>query len=375
MEKIKRFIDCGIPAEACNLRCHYCYITQQGKFNNNITALTHSATEIRCALSKSRLGGTCLINLCANGETLLPSETLDIIYALLEEGHFVMVVTNGTPTKKFETISTWPKEFLSRLFFKFSFHFLELKRLSLFNVFFNNVNLMKTSGASFTVELTPSDELIPYIDEIKSMAVEKLGALPHATIARDTRTTEIDILSNFGLKEYVQTWSVFKSDLLNFKSTIFSIKRREFCYAGEWSLYIRLINGEIFPCNCYNKLMGNIYDIATPINFHAINHCSLPHCYNGHAWLALGNIPTIKTPTYAELRNRICTDGTEWLQPRMKAIMSTKLKDSNKEYSTIQKFWFSIHNFPHKALTLYHTIHHCLHNVKLIFINKNERKD
>ncbi|MBO4712072.1 polysaccharide pyruvyl transferase family protein [bacterium] len=359
MEKFKRFIDCALPAEACNLRCHYCYITQQKKFNNKITPLDHSVTEIRYALSKSRLGGICLINLCANGETLLPQETIDIIYALLEEGHFVMVVTNGTPTKKFEIISTWPKEYLSRLFFKFSFHFLEFKRLNLFDVFFNNVNLMKASGASFTVELTPSDELIPYIDEIKSISLEKLGAYPHATIARDNRTAGIDVLSNYSLQEYVKIWSVFKSDLLDFKSKIFLKKRHEFCYAGDWSLFVDLSSGNITPCNCH-KSIGNIYDIAKPINFRAINHCTIPHCFNGHAWLALGNIPNMKTPTYAELRNRICTDGTEWLQPRMKAFMSSKLRESNKEYSIIQKFLLAAKDALSKCLNIYRSFHHYL---------------
>jgi len=359
MEKIKRFLDCAIPAEACNLRCHYCYITQKRKFNNKISHLGHSAAEIRRALSKSRLGGTCLINLCASGETLIPSETLDIIYALLEEGHFVMVVTNGTPTKKFEIISTWPKEFLERLFFKFSFHFLEFKRLNLFDVFFNNVNLMKVSGASFTVELTPSDELTPYIDEIKSMTMEKLGAYPHVTIARDDRTDGIEVLSNHNLKEYIKIWSVFESKLIDFKSKIFQKKRREFCYAGDWSLLVDLSSGNIKPCNCH-KFMGNIYDITKPINFCAINHCTLPHCYNGHAWLALGDIPDMKTPTYAELRNRICTDGTEWLQPRMKAFFSTKLKDSNEEYSTIQKFLLAVKNVASKSAAIYLSFHHRL---------------
>ena len=279
-----------------------------------------------------------------------------------------MVVTNGTMTKKFEIISTWPKEFLERLFFKFSFHFLEFKRLNLFDVFFNNVNLMKASGASFTVELTPSDELIPYIDEIKSMSLEKLGAYPHATIARDNRTAGIDVLSNYNLEEYVKIWSVFQSDLLNFKSTIFQKKRQEFCYAGDWSLFVDLGSGNITPCNCY-KHMGNIYDMTKPINFQAINRCILPHCYNGHAWLTFGNIPGMKTPTYAELRNRTCSDGTEWLQPRMKAFFSTKLKDSNKKYSIIEKSSFTIQSALSKSLATYHSFHHHLF-LKKEFVKK-----
>ena len=28
MERMKRFIDCGVGTFACNLRCHYCYVAR-----------------------------------------------------------------------------------------------------------------------------------------------------------------------------------------------------------------------------------------------------------------------------------------------------------------------------------------------------------
>ena len=45
----------------------------------------------------------------------------------------------------------------------------------------------------------------------------------------------------------------------------------------------------------------------------------------------------LKTPTYTELRNRKCKDGTEWLRQEMKAFMQTKLYESNDEYTPWQK--------------------------------------
>ena len=45
----------------------------------------------------------------------------------------------------------------------------------------------------------------------------------------------------------------------------------------------------------------------------------------------------MRTPTYGELRNRITIYGTEWLQPKMKAFMNTKLYESNKEYTEVEK--------------------------------------
>lgn len=127
MEKIKRYIDCYVPITTCTLRCHYCYITQHGLFAQKIPKLKYSVGTVRKALSKERLGGTCLINFCAAGETLLLKELLDYVRALLEEGHYVMIVTNATVSNRFDEVVKFPPDLLRRLFFKFSYHYLELK--------------------------------------------------------------------------------------------------------------------------------------------------------------------------------------------------------------------------------------------------------
>lgn len=354
MDKIKRFIDCYIPTETCNLRCHYCYIAQKRKFNNKLVSFSHQKEYIREALSKERLGGISLLNLCAGGETLLSDEVLPLVKELLSEGHYVMIVTNGTISKRFKELALWPQEIMERLFFKFSFHYLELKRLGLMEQFFCNINVVKNLGASFTVEVTPSDELIPYIEDIKKICLEKLGALCHITIARDDRTSGIDVLSNYDFEEYKKIWGQFNSELFSFKSEIFYHKRKEFCYAGEWSGYLNLESGLLRQCYC-GKILGNIYEnISAPIPFEAIgHHCTLAHCYNGHAFLTLGDIPELNTPTYADVRNRICIDGSEWLSPKMKAFMSSKLSESNEEYRSTKKTFLFLkekeHALRHKA--------------------------
>lgn len=57
-----------------------------------------------------------MFNLCADGETLLSSQVVEYIRAILEQGHFVMVVTNGTMTKRFDEIIKFPAHLLSHLF-------------------------------------------------------------------------------------------------------------------------------------------------------------------------------------------------------------------------------------------------------------------
>ncbi|MEQ8154208.1 MAG: radical SAM protein [Clostridiaceae bacterium] len=338
MDKLKRYIECYIPTETCNLRCKYCYITQLRKFNNKIAMFTQTPDAIRKALSVERLGGVCLLNFCAGGETLLADDVLDVLKALLEEGHYVMVVTNGTLSKRFDEIASFPPQLLKRLIFKFSFHYLELLRLNMLERYFENIEKMRRCGCSFTVEITPNDDLIPHIEDIKNLCLKKLGTLCHITIGRDDRTSGIEVLSNYSFDKYQKIWSAFNSELFNFKTTIFYKKRKEFCYAGDWSVYINLVTGSMKQCYCGRELDNIYYDITKSLKFEAIGHsCKIAHCYNGHAFLTLGDIPELETPTYAEVRNRIDNQGRNWLQPEMKAFLSQKLENNNIKYSIRRK--------------------------------------
>lgn len=344
MDKIKRFIDFYIPVESCTLRCHYCYITHHRLFDNKLPDLKYSAQQVRRALSLKRMGGPCLINMCGGGETLLPPLVVEYIRQLLEEGHYVSVVTNATASKRFEQIAQFPHELLERLFFKFSYHYLELKERNLLDTFFRNVKLMRDAGASFTLEATPSDELIPFISEMKTVAIDNVGAACHVTVARDEREQDdLPILSKYPRDEYKKIWDSFDSEFFRFKLSIFGVKRREFCYAGSWSFWLDGRTGNMSQCYCSHFNQNIMDNPDKPIHFIPVgNNCNQYHCYNGHAFLTFGNIPELKTQTYAELRNRICKDGSEWLRPQMKSFMSTRLYDSNVEYGTIRKLYVNI---------------------------------
>ena len=366
MDKLTRFVECYINTQTCNLRCHYCYITQRRLFNSKLLKLTHTKDEVKKAFSKERLGGCCLINLCAGGETLIADEVIDVARAFLENGHYVMIVTNGTLTKQLKKFCDFPENMQKHLFFKFSFHYLEFKRLNLLESFAKNVNMIANTGCSYTIEITPSDELIPYIDEIKEFSINNFGALPHITIARDDRTDSINHLSNLTWEEYKKTWATFDSELFRTKTQIFYTKRKEFCYAGEYSINVELESGKITQCYC-GKVLGNIYDLEKPINFQAIGcFCSLAHCYNGHAFLTLGNIPELELKTYFELRNRKTKDGKNWVKSEMKNIFSQKLYNNNKEYSEDKKRFVEIDN----KLASLQEENSCLKNQNYELLNK-----
>lgn len=347
MDQIKRWIEINVPVTTCTLRCSYCYITTHRLFEGSLPKFDFTPEFLRKALSKERLGGTCLINFCAGGETLLSPQIIGFAKALLEEGHYVSIVTNGTLSKRFDEIAEFPRDITTHLFFKFSYHYLQLKERGLLETFFTNIHKMQKVGCSFTLEQTPSDDAIPYQDEIIERAIREVGAIPHITVARDERIGgKLPILTELSRDDYKRIWGdKYLSVLFDYKMTIFEQPRKEFCYAGDWGVYLNLLTGEMQQCYQTN-LSWNIYkDITKPIPFCAIGHnCKELHCYNGHSWICLGCIPELKSPTYAELRNRICKDGSEWLQPQMKAFMSTKLYDSNDEYTHTQKVWINIKN-------------------------------
>lgn len=339
MDKIKKFIDCYVPIEHCNFKCSYCYIPTLDNFKRIDRDINLEPQFIRKALSKKRLGGTCMINLCAGGETLISNKIIPIVEQLLEEGHYVMIVTNGSLTKRFEEILNFAnKELYKRLFIKFSFHYLELQRLNLMNTFFENIKRMRDAKISFTLEITPSDEYIPHIKQIQEISMQKLGALPHITVAR-IENGEIPIMTTLTKEEYQKTWRSFNSKLFDFKMEIFNEKRKEFCYAGAWTYILDLASGDLKQCY-RGKFIQNIYkNLEEPIKEKAIGcYCPEPHCFNGHALLAFGAIPNFATNvTFEDERNRKCTDKTEWLQPEMKDFMKSKLIDANNQYSDKEK--------------------------------------
>ncbi|TXJ21766.1 radical SAM protein [Brachyspira aalborgi] len=334
LDKIKKFIDCYIPITTCNFRCPYCYITQNNRWNDALPEFKYSAQYVRKALSKERLGGTCLLNMCGGGETLLPPYIIELLKELLEEGHYIFVVTNGTINKRFEEISKFPKNLLYRLAFKFSFHYKELIRINKMEDYFNNVRKMRDAGCSITVELTPYDDIIENIDDIKNIVKNNVGDIPHVTIARADNKKGIPILTKLSREEYKKTWEVFNSNLFNFKIDIFGKKMTKYCYAGKWSLYVNIGSGETRQCYTSNYYQNIFEDINKPINYKAIGkNCLEPHCYNAHSFLTLGDIPSLETPYYSYMRNRVLEDGSEWLNPYIKEIFSHKLKESNHFWS------------------------------------------
>lgn len=294
--------------------------------------------EFSRAFSVERMGGLCFANFCADGETLLTKDLDQYVKKFCEQGHYAEVVTNLSITAAVDRFLEWDRDLLKHLEFKCSFHYLWLKEHGLLNRFAENVRKIWDAGASANIEITPSDELVPYIDEVKAFSMEHFGALPHVTIARNDRTEKIDYLTRLSPDEYDAAWSQFDSEFWRFKKSIFGVKQTDFCYAGAWSYNVDMASGEAVPCyfgkeffNFYEKV-NNTYPVP-PTS--CVGKCPIAHCYNGHALMTLGLIPHKYSTRYGDIRDRVKVDGSHWLQPELLSFFNTKLEDSNETHSKI----------------------------------------
>ncbi len=339
MEKIKRFFECLIPVTACNLKCSYCYVIQRDNRKNQISNLKYTPDQMGRALTPKRLGGTCYFSICGAGETTIQPELDRIVYNILKQGHYVNITTNGTITNKLEQIVETNKEYIKRLHFAFSFHYLELKKLNLIDVFFENIHMVRAKGASIVVQINMCDDYVPYLDEIRSLCVEKTGAAPQiaATRKEEKNLEKIELLTARSEKEYLLLGEEFKSPLFEFTMKNFNVKRKEFCYAGDWSGILDLSTGIMRRCYSSYLFQDIFKNPNEKIRFQAMgNCCGSPFCMNSSHFMSLGIIPEVDTPTYAELRNR---QEAEWYTDEMKRFLSGKLQDSNVKYSTWKRIF------------------------------------
>lgn len=240
-------------------------------------------------------------------------------------------------TKKLEPLLDLEPDVLSHVEFKCSLHYLELKERGLLKRFAENVNAAWAAGASCNVEITPSDELVPFIPEVKKYCMENFGALAHLTIARNDATSGINRLTNLSSDEYYSAWNQFNSSFFDFKNTVFGVKQTGFCEAGSWMYYVDMSTGE--ARQCYKGCsVGNVFaNPDEPLPDKPIGRCHDPHCYNGHMLMTAGLISGATEIGYGDIRDRVRTDGTHWLRPELKAFFNTKLGDSNENPSGFNK--------------------------------------
>ena len=350
---IKRFFECLLPITVCNLKCGYCYVIQRNYRNMKPANLLYSPEHIGKCLTKDRLGGACYFSICGAGETMAQKEIIDIIRELLKNGHIVNITTNGTLTRQFEKLKEIDSNLLKHLHFSFSFHYNELKRLKLLDIFFDNINLVKKIGCSFMVQLNLCDEYLDSIDDIKKICMKKVGAYPQiaATRKEDSNLENIELLTEHTVEEYKKVGNSFNSELFKYTMKNFNVRRKEFCYAGERSGVLNLATGELRKCYGDPNKQNIFANPSKKIKFEAVgNNCYSRYCLNSSHFMSLGVIDGIDEDiTYVSLRNR---ENAEWFNKEVKEALDVKLGSNNEIYSNLKKIRINIKEKFKKLLIL-----------------------
>lgn len=344
-ERLVRFFECIIPVTICNLKCDYCYVIQRNNRSMKKAELKFSPEHIGKCLTKERLGGMCYFSLCGAGETLSQPEIVDIAYNILKQGHIVNITTNGTLTKVFERFKDLDQTLLNRLHFSFSFHYLELKRLNKLDTFFKNVNFVKSIGCSFIVQINLTDSYLPYLEEIKKLCIDNVGAMPQVAATRKESKgfVKVDLHTSLSKEEYEKIGKEFDSPLFDYTMKNFNVKRKEFCYAGDRSGCLNIATGALKKCYG-DPLPQYIFDNPDkPIKFEAVgNNCYSKFCFNSSHFISLGVIDNLDNDiTYSGLRDR---ENASWFNETTREVLSKKLIGNNKEYIGLKKLLINFKN-------------------------------
>ena len=261
--------------------------------------------EIGRAFSPKRWNANRLfVSFCGAGETLLCKELPDIVYHVLSQGNVVNITNNGTITSAINKLINFPSNLTSRLVFAFSLHYKELKQHNLLSVFAENVKKVAASPASFMVQLNLYDGYLEDLDEIKSYCLDNFKALPQLALTRYQKNG-MRVFSVHDMDTYRQYGDDFESPMFKFACDNFLKKRKEFCYAGVKSYTLNLADGTLKRCY-FDKMFFNIYDdLEAAIPESPVGHdCRDIYCINAIHFLALGVMPDVNCPSYAQLRNR-----------------------------------------------------------------------
>lgn len=353
MPKFKRFIECLVPVTTCNLRCEYCYVMQLGGNSGKVTEFKYSLPQMTRALTKERLGGICYFSFCGAGETLFHPELAPLVAALLKEGHYINITTNGTFTRGVEQLlKLISKEDFKHLLLSFSLHWIELKQRGLTDTFAANVKAIKQAGGSILVQFNLYDGYLPYLEEIKDFCLTNFGALPQVAATRKEEG-KISLHTNMSKAEYLRIGKEFDSPLFEFTMRNFNRPFHKFCYAGEWSFVMNLERGIIKPCYCNGAEMDIFANPDEPIKTEPVGiYCRHEYCVNSSHFLSLGVIPSVyQNVTYAGLRNR---KTAEWFTPDMDTALSQKLCEGNEQKSFVAKVGWNIYEAIQMTMRMLH---------------------
>lgn len=284
----------GIPGNACNLSCEYCYVGSAK--GGSAGRFPHPVDYVLKCFAPKRFGGPIFFG---GGETLLAKDIVPLTEGMLSYGHVVSYTTNMTLTPVLRQFCEFPANLRTGLEIDGSLHYLELKRLNKLDMYFDNLKMLKDAGISIAIFLVISDHYIPYLREISDLCREKIGLLPIAGAMRD-----YDKKGGKLKKDYSQIDGIVKETCdvrqWELQKRIYGHKRMEFCHAGEYSVNVNLANGAYRKCWNHGEL-GNIFrDPNEPVKFEPVGKCPFYDCVCA-SYLCWGLIPQLEVSTHSRI--------------------------------------------------------------------------
>ena len=349
MEPIKYDVTCYMGGSACNLKCHYCYVTEGWNRDHvGLAEYKFSVPYMIKAFSPERLGGICSFTVIGGGETLLQNETIEFVHGLLRYGHLVNVVTNATLTEQLKKLLDVPAEDIGRLDVKGSLHYLELKRLGMVETYFDNLKMCLDKGASAHPFLVASSEYMPYFEEIAATSMKFIGARPHCS-PRHVYSKPSD-LEKFGKTvadpECTPEFCKMIDDI--FDSEVFrvcvknmpQIPQEHFCYAGKYNFFVAMETGDLWKCQINRRRMNFLDDISKPYEPEPVAcFCAYSTCSLQYNMLAYGMCPDyVGIPTNTQM---MISGGRENLFTKeFKEMLDFKFleREGEKEYTQEEKY-------------------------------------
>lgn len=344
MEKIVKMIDGMVHTSGCTLRCEYCYLAQNN-YKNEVDirrSIYYPLETIRKACSKERLGGTCCFQIIGDGETLLPEDVIDLVCLLLEEGHYVKVITNGTLTERVRKLIERVKKenWEDHLLMSLSLHFLELEKRNLLGKFAESVKCVKENGVSCRIAMTCSDEFVEAEQRIHQYCKEKLGC-EHIDSNRarkdDGAGNAVGVLSKYDKETYCKkVEKSFPSLNLISERDWEELDNHQFCYAGSWYFKLDFTTGMYGQClrsagpsyNFFEKLDEKL--ILEPVG----TGCKASYCWCG--WAPILNLIPNKC-NYIPIEERIKAPENQFIEKDVLHAAGYNLAETNKEYSEEEK--------------------------------------
>jgi pyruvate-formate lyase-activating enzyme len=259
-EKISRALTVYVKGHSCNLQCPYCYVKNSNPNETPQSMFLKYPLDIMIrSFAPKRIGGIAEVTVIGSAETLLTKEVIPFVHGLLHYGHIVTVVSNATLSDRIDELLNCPKDDLKNLILKASFHYEELKKRKLLNVYFKNIKKVIDYGASAYPFVVISPEYSKHLKEIGELIKENLGCKAHCSPCNS-------INSEFDLRFHSQfdpkpTRELMKEIDQYFDTRIFREcvrykdvdVQKTFCYAGRWSLGIDMATGQTYKCHGFRK--------------------------------------------------------------------------------------------------------------------------